>query len=171
MQYTKSKRMAIFFALFLTISIAASAILVTNVVAHTPPYKITTYALVEALPHTTGVGQTVIVYAFLGNPPPPGSSELNTYRFHNYEVIFTAPSGKTETKLYETVFDTTGAQTIPFTPDEVGTYNITFNYKGQTMDRPGIDQPVGSANLGDIYLPSSSSTTLVVTQDHAPTYP
>ncbi len=39
------------------------------------------------------------------------------------------------------------------------------------MDRPGIDQPVGSANLGDIYLPSSSTTTLVVTQDPAPTYP
>ena len=93
------------------------------------------------MPHTTGVGQTVVVYAFLGNAPPPGSAETNTYRFHNYTVTFVAPSGKTDVKHYDTIFDTTGAQTIQFTPDEVGTYNITFVYGGQTLTVGGVDQP------------------------------
>jgi hypothetical protein len=171
MQFVKSKTAAISIALVLIISMGASMLLLPSTEAHTPPWQRKTYALVEALPHTTGVGQSVVVYAFLGNAPPPGSSELNTYRFHNYTVTFVAPSGKTEVKHYDTIFDTTGAQTIPYTPDEVGTYNITFVYGGQTLAIGGVDQPVGSANLGDIYLPSTATTTLIVQQDPITTYP
>lgn len=171
MQIAKNKTTAIAIAIFLIISMGASMALIPNANAHTPAYQIKTYALVEAMPHTTGVGQMVVVYAFLGNAPPPGSTALNTYRFHNYTVIFVAPSGNTTTLHYDTIFDTTGAQTIQFTPVEVGTYNITFNYGGQTLAIGGVDQPVGSANLGDIYLPSSATTTLVVQQDPIATYP
>ena len=163
--------MAITIALFLIASMAASIILIPNSTAHTPPYQIKTYALVEALPHTTGVGQTVVIYAFLGNAPPPGSSELNTYRFHDYTVTFLSPSGKTSTMHYDTIFDTTGVQTIRFTPEEAGTYNITFVYGGQTLAVGGVDQPVGSANLNDTYLPSTATTTLVVQEEPIPIYP
>jgi len=171
MQISRNKIVAITIALFLIASMAASIILIPNATGHTPPYKIKTYALVEAMPHTTGVGQTVVVYAFLGNAPPPGSSELNTYRFHDYTVTFVAPSGKTSTLHYDTIVDTTGAQTIQFTPEEVGTYNITFVYGGQTLAVGGVDQPVGSANLNDTYLPSTATTTLVVQEEPIPTYP
>ncbi len=171
MNIQKNKTAAITIALFLIISMGASMLLIPETDAHTPPYKSTTYALVEAMPHTTGVGQTVVVYAFLGNAPPPGAAETNSYRFHNYTVTFTTPSGKTDVKHYDTVFDTTGAQTIQYTPDEVGTYSITFVYGGQTLSVGGVDQPVGSANLGDIYLPSTATTTLVVQQEKIPTYP
>ncbi len=171
MQFVKSKTAAISIALVLIISMGASMLLIPATNAHTPPYKITSYALVEALPHTTGVGQSVVVYAFLGNAPPPGSAETNTYRFHNYTVTFVAPSGETEVKHYDTIFDTTGAQTIPYTPDEVGTYNITFVYGGQTLAIGGVDQPVGSANLNDTYLPSTATTTLIVQQEPITTYP
>ena len=110
--------------------------------AHVPSYQIKTYALVEAMPHTTGLGQTVVVYAFLGNAPPTGAAETNSYRFHNYTVTFIAPSGKTDVKHYDVVLDTTGAQTIQFTPDEVGIYNITFVYGGQTLHYPQDTLPV-----------------------------
>ena len=171
MQISKNKTVAITIALFLIASMAASIILIPNSTAHTPPYQIKTYALVEALPHTTGVGQTVVIYAFLGNAPPPGSSELNTYRFHDYTVTFLSPSGKTSTMHYDTIFDTTGVQTIRFTPEEAGTYNITFVYGGQTLAVGGVDQPVGSANLNDTYLPSTATTTLVVQEEPIPIYP
>ena len=171
MNNKKSKTAAISIAIFLIISMGASMMLLPSANAHTPPYQIKTYALVEALPAITGNGQMVVVYAFLGNAPPPGSSELNTYRFHNYTVIFVSPSGKTTTQHWDTIYDTTGAQTIQFTPDEVGTWNITFNYGGQTLAIGGVDQPVGSANLGDIYLPSSSTCTLTVQEDPIYTYP
>jgi hypothetical protein len=171
LQIIGNKKIALFIVAILTISMAASMTLIPTATSHTPPYKITTYALVEAMPHTVGVGQTVVVYAFLGNPPPPGSAETNSYRFHNYDVTFTSPSGKVTTKHYDTVVDTTGAQTIQFTPDEVGVYNIVFKYGGQTLATGGVDQPVGSANLGDIYLPSTATTTLVVQQDPIFTYP
>jgi hypothetical protein len=78
MQIVKNKTAAISIALVLIISMGASMLLIPATNAHTPPYQIQSYALVEALPHTTGLGQTVVVYAFLGNAPPPGSSELNT---------------------------------------------------------------------------------------------
>jgi len=171
MQFVKSKTAAISIALVLIISMGASMLLIPATTAHTPPYKSTSYALVEAMPHTTGLGQAVVVYAFLGNAPPPGSAETNTYRFHNYTVTFVAPSGKTDVKHYDTVFDTTGAQTISYTPDEVGTYNITFVYGGQTLAVGGVDQPVGSANLNDTYLPSTATTTLIVQQDPILEYP
>jgi outer membrane protein assembly factor BamB len=171
LQFLKSKTAAISIALVLIISMGASMLLIPTTDAHTPPWQIKSYALVEAMPHTTGLGQTVVVYAFLGNAPPPGAAETNTYRFHNYTITFTAPSGKTDVKYYETIFDTTGAQTIQFTPDEVGTYNITFVYGGQTLAVGGVDQPVGSVNLGDIYLPSTATTTLVVQQDPIYEYP
>jgi hypothetical protein len=113
MQIAKNKTTAIAIAIFLIISMGASMALIPNANAHTPAYQIKTYALVEAMPHTTGVGQTVVVYAFLGNAPPPGSTAINTYRFHNYTVIFVAPSGNTTTLHYDTIFDTTGAQISP----------------------------------------------------------
>ena len=166
-----NKRLLSAIAIVFVISIAASMALAPIGLAHTPPYQIKTYALVECMPHTTGVNQGVVVYAFLGNAPPPGSSELNTYRFHNYTVIFVSPSGKITTNHYDTILDTTGAKTIQFTPDEVGTYNITFNYGGQVLAVGGVDQPVGSANLNDTYLPSSATTTLVVQDEPITTYP
>ena len=171
MQFVKSKTAAISIAIFLIISMGASMLLIPSANAHTPPWQIKTYALVEALPATTGVGQMVVVYAFLGNAPPPGSAAVNTYRFHDYTVIFVSPSGKTTTQHWDTIFDTTGAQTIPFTPDEVGTYNITFNYGGQTLAIGGVDQPVGSINLNDTYLPSSATTQLIVQAEPIQTYP
>jgi hypothetical protein len=123
------------------------------------------------LPDPVQVGQSTLVYAFLGNPPPPGSAIPNTYRFHNYTIVITDPNGKVTTQYYETVQDTTGVQSYRFSPEVTGTWDITFNYGGQTLATPDVDQPAGSANLGDIYLPSSATTTLTVQEEPITTYP
>jgi hypothetical protein len=169
MQFAK-KTAAISIAIFLIISMGASMLLIPSANAHTPAYQIKSYALVTCDPATVGSGQTTVIYAFLGNAPIPSSTILNTYRYHNYQVIIVTPSGNTTTLNYPTIFDTTGAQTIEFTPVEVGTYNITFNYLGQTLLAPN-DQPSTSASVNDTYLPSSATTTLNVQQDPIATYP
>ena len=173
MHFSKSKTAAISIAIFLIVSMGASMILIPSANAHTPSYTIKSYALVEAMPHTTGLGQTVVIYAFLGNAPPAGSAETNSYRFHNYTVTLVAPSGNTTTLHYDTIFDTTGAKTIQFTPVEVGTYNITFVYGGQTLHYPQ-DTASNNPNTGgdtDVYLPSTATTTLVVQEEPVATYP
>jgi hypothetical protein len=159
--------------IFLIISMGASMMLLPTTTAHTPAYQIKTYALVTALPTTVGVGQQVLVYAFLGNPPPPGAQIINTYRQHNYQIIVTAPDGKNTTTFYETVQDTTASQIYQFAPDQVGTYTVTFNYLGLTL-RSGIDQPASTSStsaINDTYLPSSATTTFTVQQEPIPNYP
>src|SRR5674476_348708 len=133
MQFVKSKTAAISIAIFLIISMGASMLLIQPTTAHTPAYQIKTYAEIVTLPDPIGVGQQVYLYAFLGNAPLPGSAIVNTYRFHNYTIIITDPNGKVETRFYETVVDTTGVQSIVYTPAIAGLYNITFNYGGQTI--------------------------------------
>jgi len=159
----------IFLALLLTISMGASTLLIPNAGAHTPPYQIPTYARIDVLPDPIGVGQSALGYAFLANAPPSGSSMANNYRFHDYTVIITDPTGEVQTLHWDTVVDTTGAQMFRFTPDVVGVYNITFNYGGQTQRYP--QDTSSTANDGDVYLPSTASCTLTVQQEPIPTYP
>ena len=169
MQTTKNKTMAIMISTLLIISMSASIMLIPNANAHTPVWQFTTHALITALPNTVGVGQTATIYMFLGNAPIPSSALTNTYRFHNYKLTITAPDGSTTTQTWDTVQDTTNNQAYTFAPDQVGTYNFTFNYGGQTLT--ASDQPAGSLYVNDTYLPSSASTTLTVQQETIPNSP
>ena len=160
MQISTHKTAAIAIAILLLVSIGASTLLLQPASAHDPPYKIKTYAEIVTLPDPIGVGQRVYIYAFLGNPPLPGSAIPNTYRFHDYTIIVTDPNGKVETFHYDTVQDTTGVQSITYTPTIAGTYNVTFNYGGQTIRGP--QDTAIPANYNDTYLPSSATTTMTV---------
>jgi hypothetical protein len=169
MQKIKSKTMAILIAIFLMLSMTASTMLIPNASAHTPAWNIPTYAYVVVQPTVVGVGQTALVDMFLGNAPIPSSAIANAYRYHNYNLTITAPDGKVTNEFYATVQDTTDNQIYSFTPTKVGTYNITFNYEGQTL---GVnDQPTGSLNINDTYLPSSYSCQLTVQQNPVPVSP
>jgi hypothetical protein len=170
-QRNKINATAITLLLIVTITSAIFALPLAN--AHTPEWKIPTWAYVVALPETVGVGQTATIYAFLGNPPPSGATIGNTYRQHNYQIIVTAPDGKNTTQFYETVQDTTCAQGYVFTPTLVGTYDVTFNYLGFTITAPR-DQPASTSSnsyLNDTYLPSSATCKLFVQQDKIPERP
>ncbi|MGD0406002.1 MAG: hypothetical protein ABSB10_05050 [Candidatus Bathyarchaeia archaeon] len=170
MQMTKNKTAAIAIAIFLIISMGASMMLIPNANAHTPPYQTVTYAKVIALPNPIGVGQSGLIYAFLGNAPLASSAIENTFRNHNYTVTVTSPNGTNQVFHYDTVTDTTGVQFIRFTPTDVGQYNITFVYGGNVLNSTTFDT-TSAASVGDIWLPSTATCTLTVQQEPVTSYP
>jgi hypothetical protein len=165
-----SNKTASAIALFLISAFAISLVAMPAANAHNPPYQITTYAKITLLPNPIGVGQSALGYAFLGNAPLSGAAITNTYRNHNYTVLITDPNGNVTTLHWDTVQDTTGVQFFRFTPDVVGQYNITFNYGGNVLNSTYFDTTSSSA-VGDIWLPSSATCTLTVTEEPATTYP
>ena len=57
MKFAKNKTAAIAIAIFLMLSMSASMMLIPNASAHTPAWKIPTYAYIIAAPNPIGVGQ------------------------------------------------------------------------------------------------------------------
>jgi hypothetical protein len=61
------------------------------------------------------------------------------------------------TKNFPVVSDPTSSQYFDFTPDQVGTYTLFFNFPGQVYN-------FGGAYQGDYYTPSNATITFVVQQ-------
>jgi hypothetical protein len=175
MKLAKDKTAAIAIAIFLTLSMAASMMLVPTASAHTPTWKITTYAYISVAPNPVGVNQKVNVIMWLDKTiwgaaefsGPWGSS--NDIRFHNYNLTITCPNGTVQTTIFPVCNDLTSAQYYAFTPNAVGNYTFTFTFPGQlyTFTTPvqesGAGSPVGpNQYTNDTYLPSSATTTLTV---------
>ena len=102
---------------------------------------------------------------------------VNSYRFHNYELVITAPDGTNTTVNFPVVSDTTSAQDYAFTPSTTGTYTLTFMFPGQTLTLADdanyeavLFAPPISPNpyIGDSYAPSSASMTLTVQSSPVP---
>src|SRR5208282_4832638 len=137
MQNLKGKTLAILIAAILTISIGASTTLMPNASAHTPAWQIPTFAYIFAEPNPIGVGQTIQVYMWLdpvygaaggtvatvGTNGYTASTALlaNDYRFDNYKLTITAPSGAVSTESWAVVTDPTSSQETSFTPSAAGT--------------------------------------------------
>ena len=68
----------------------------------------------------------------------PNSILTNDIRKHDYTLIITAPNGDKNTFHWDVVDNTGGELTTTYVPDQVGTYNATFNYGGQTY--PTLDR-------------------------------
>ena len=134
MQKINSKSVAFIFAVFLSFSMAASVILVPTANAHTPSWQIPTYAYIWAAPNPIGVGQTAHVYMWLDSvfgsagTATVGTSEAllsNNYRFHNYNLIITAPDGANTTQNFPIISDSTSSQAYSFTP--IRSWHIHLN--------------------------------------------
>jgi outer membrane protein assembly factor BamB len=171
---TKNKS-AFAIAIFLMLSIGASMILVPVTNAHYPAWNFPTHAYIQTLPNTIGVGQTTVVYAWLDLTFGSAARQIgetrsfagtyNTYRFHNYQVVITAPDGTKTTQNFDYIADSTSSQQFKFTPSQVGTYNLTFTFPGQAYAQyPGGYDPT-SILVNDTYLPSTASTSLTVQQE------
>lgn len=169
----KNKSATILIATLLIVSMSASALLTSPASAHTPPYKIPTYAYISVHPNPIGVGQTVNVFMWLNQIYGVGYDTTsyallsNNYRFQNYNFTIVAPDGKVTTKIFATVQDTTSNQITSFTPDQVGTYTLIFNFPGQVYGANGDGNP-NSVLVNDTYLPSSATTTLTVQSEPIP---
>jgi len=127
MQKLKNKTLAIMIAAFLTISMAASILLIPNANAHTPPWTLQTWAYIAVAPNPVGVGQPVFVNMWVDKPMPEAA--LNDIRRHNYQLTITKPDGINETHTFD-VSDPTGVQFYKFVPDQVGVYSFVFYYPG-----------------------------------------
>ena len=148
--------------------IVVMPILVTTIEAQTLRRQYTTYAKITVQPEVIGVGQKAMGYAFLGNPPLPGSSMNNPYRYRNYTVWITDPDGKVETKHWDIVDDTTGCQMFSIVPEIVGQYNLTFTFGGMTITSSDTSS---SSSIGDVYLASTANCTFYAQQEPIPEYP
>ncbi len=159
-QNTLSKKTLTIVALLLILSIAIPLTTLSNVSAHTPAWKIVSYAYVTAAPNPVGVGQTVYVYMWV-DTPLSGALVTNDIRRHGYTLTITQPDGKTETRTWAVTQDTTGVQSYSFTPSATGTYTLTFNYPGQEHTWSGDFQ-------NDTYLPAQAVTKLTVQDEQVP---
>jgi hypothetical protein len=172
-----NNKTAISIALFLMFAMTFSLVAVPAANAHTPPWTITDRAYIAIEPDPVGAGQTVHITLWTAQPMPD-SILTNDVRKHNYTLTITAPNGDISTQHWDVVDNTGGELTTTFTPDQVGDYNATFSYGGQTY--PTLAQvtttvPFTSADIaainayaGDIFTPGSETVTFTVQQEPLP---
>ena len=156
-----NKTTAIAIVLLLSLTLTAIALPAAN--AHTPPWQITTYAYINVAPNPIGVGQETLIVMWL-DTTMQGVLITNNIRFENYKLTITKPDGTTETKTWPIVTDTTSSQYLAYTPTQVGTYTVKFEFPGQVYD-------FGGAYNSDTYTSSSKTTTLTVQEDPIPRLP
>jgi hypothetical protein len=154
MQPQKNKLSVILVVALLVASIGIS---MAPAMAHTPAWQITTFAYISAAPNPVGVGQTTNIVFWL-DTVIQGAGIVNNIRFQNYNLTIIAPDGTKTEKIYPTVTDTTSSQYYQFTPTQVGTYNLYFNFPGQVYQFG----TAGGLYNNDTYTPASASTTLTV---------
>jgi hypothetical protein len=170
--FSKNKTGAITIAILLVLSLSTSFMLNHTAKAQTPGETIPTFAYIAVSTNPVGTGQSVEVIMWL-NQVINAAMTANTIRFHNYQLVITAPNGDNQTVPFPIVYDTTSAQDYQFTPTQVGTYTLTFSFPGQIYNFPLAFSFFGSnaAYEGDYYGPSSASTTLTVQSSPIPGYP
>ncbi|MDT8782274.1 MAG: PQQ-binding-like beta-propeller repeat protein [Candidatus Bathyarchaeota archaeon] len=166
MQKIKVKMATIAISLILVTSMFAILSNMGTTSAHTPAWEIPTYAKLGFSSNPIGVGQTTLIYMFLGNPPFPNAALTNDYRFRNYRLTITAPDGTVETHNFDYIADSTNAQTYSFTPQQTGAYNINFTFLGQAVN--DYSHNPTSPFVNDTYLPSSTVATLTVQEEPLP---
>ena len=79
-------------ALFLMFAMAVSLFALPLANAHDPPWEITSYAYMIAIPNPVGVGQTTYIALWV-DLAMPESLEANDIRRHDYKLTITAPDG------------------------------------------------------------------------------
>jgi hypothetical protein len=159
----QSKNSISIIAILLALSMIIPMAALSTTSAHTPIWNIPTYAYIETPINPATVGQSAIVYMWLDKTINGALMASNDIRFHNFELTMTAPNGDVTTKTWDVVQDTTSSQSYVFTPDQVGTYNFTFKFPGQTYTWIGTNP---AANYtGDYYMPSNATCSLTVTEE------
>ncbi|MCW4046871.1 MAG: PQQ-like beta-propeller repeat protein [Candidatus Bathyarchaeota archaeon] len=165
MQIPKKTTTAI--ALFLVLTFALSLVGLPAVTAHDPPWMIKTYAFIDVNPDPIGVGQEAFVTFGIDKVPMTVSAQYGD-RWTNLTVEITYPDGSKKTLSGFTADDTGFAHTT-FTPEKTGNYTFVCKFGGQTL--VGANPPPGGFSssarewIGDVYLPSESSPSVLTVQD------
>jgi hypothetical protein len=155
-------------AIFLISAFAISLVAIPAASAHTPQWDIPTFPHIYVTTNPIGVGQKAYVYMWLC-PTYPDTAVSNDYRFHNYKLTITSPTGKVFEQNFPTVIDTTSNQGTTFVPDEVGVYNLTFSFPGQAVN--DYSHAPNSQYINDTFKAGSATTTMTVQEDPIPVIP
>ena len=154
----KKSATAISLILISTIAMTLFAIPTTN--AHSPPWNYPSFAYLVPAPNPVGVGQKVSIVMWV-DEPLPNAAVTNDIRRHDYTLTILKPDGKTVTEHWDSIMDTTSIQYYSYVPDLAGTYNLKFEYGGQTYTWSGTNQ-------NDTYAPASKSIDLIVQEEQLP---
>lgn len=169
MQIIKNKKIAVLIALILMISMSVSIIPNQTAQAHTPKWNIVSYAYLSVAPDPVGIGQTAAIVMWV-DAPMVGATVTNNIRRHDYTLTITKPDGTTDSKHWDVVSDSTSIQYYQYTPDQIGTYTLKFDYAGQTYIWNSVNTP-GLAASSTIYendTYTSASRTLSWTVEQNP---
>jgi hypothetical protein len=144
--------------LMVTILMLSTAIAMLSLPANAQTSgEMASYAYISVEPNPVGVGQTTYIAMWV-DFPMPSASESNSIRRHDYKLTIIAPDGKTETKTWAEVKDTTGVQSTSYTPTQAGNYTLFFEYPKQNYTWSG-------AYSGVWFLADNATATLTVQQD------
>jgi hypothetical protein len=116
-----------------------------------------TVAYIVANPNPVGVNQPINVIMWAGIVLP-SASVSNDIRWHDYKLVITDPDGKTETKTWPIVEDTTSTQFLQYIPTKAGTYSFVFSY-------PDLNYTWSGTYRGTIFLGATSKVLNVTVQD------
>jgi hypothetical protein len=157
---------ATLFALFLMFAMTFSLVALPAANAHTPAWKIPTYAYINVAPDPVGVGQAVNVGFWLNQPPPTASGPYGD-RWTNMTVTVTHPDGSKE-NLGSFTSDDTGGTHTSYVPTDTGTYTFQMVFSGETLAGNNPSPGPTNAYIGDYFEPSTSNVvTLTVQQEPA----
>ncbi|MEJ2280950.1 MAG: hypothetical protein P8X97_03410 [Candidatus Bathyarchaeota archaeon] len=160
---TKSKISSIIIALILTIS--AFVIILPTVTAHDPVITIRSTAYLVASPNPIGVNQQAIIVMWI-EKPLPNTAVGNDIRRHDYKLTITKPDGSQTVMDWPVVSDTTSIQFTLYTPDQIGTYTLLFEYPDQvyTWNSTSAERQW----TGDTFSAASKTITLTVQEEQIP---
>ena len=163
----KNKILTIATAIFLTLTMTISLIILPPAYALTPPREIPTYAYLSAAPSPIGVGQRLFIVMWL-DAVLPGAAVENEIRFHDFKLTITKPDGTTDVQQFDIITDTASSKPYLYYPDKAGNYTFKFEFPGQKYiwnqaNTPGLST-ANAAYENDTYLASSSKLVSVVVQ-------
>ena len=157
MQKLKSKTMAILIAAILTFSMTSMMLIPT---VHAPLIgDIHIYAYINAEPNPCGVNQQIEIIMWVQDVFGANAMLTNTYRFSNYTLVITAPSGVNTTVVTGAVQSPTSDFNYFYTPITTGQYMFTFMFPATNVT--AANDPTSSL-IGDEYLPAQASTNVTV---------
>ncbi len=126
-----------------------------------------TYAISDAIPDRIGLGESTLLKCGITE-----ALASQAYGWSGITITVVKPNGDTET-LGPFTTDSTGSTYTTYTPDQIGTYNLTTNFPQQEMPVNTTSSERGSITIvkGTIMLASTATSQLIVTQEPTPQYP
>jgi outer membrane protein assembly factor BamB len=157
------------------LAIAISILFVTSITAVAAPQAdaamfpgttIPTWAYLEVVPDTIGLGQSALMVMWIDKPPPTANGIYGD-RWIGMTIEITKPDGS-KTTIGPFQSDDAGGYTAVWTPTELGTYTAQMKFPGEEMTgsqgNPGFPN-LNSASVGDVYGASESEVFTFYVQD------